>query len=82
MYEFDLETLANAFSGLDDDSQAKFFVMVAKRFSDYGPDVIDNQGYYIGSHLRNCECSTPEARELIESIHHGMTVGTHGQKVA
>jgi hypothetical protein len=73
--EIDLETLARAFCEMDDDQQAQFFVKVAeiaKEFSGF-----DNQWYFLGGHLRNCECSTDDAREMIDSIHHHMHNSTH-----
>lgn len=78
--EVDLALLAEAFCGLDDDGQAQFFVEVAKRFNAWGPGKADQQCWYIGGHLRNCECSTSEARDLIESIHGGMQRSLHGVK--
>lgn len=78
--EVDISMLADAFCGLDDDGQAQFFVEVAKRFNAWGAGKADSQCWYIGGHLRNCECSTAEARELIESIYNGMLKSSHGVK--
>jgi hypothetical protein len=73
--EIDVETMARVFCNLDDDAQAQFFVKVAeiaKTFPHF-----DNQWYYLGGHLRNCECSTDDARDMIDSIHYQMHNSTH-----
>jgi len=75
--EMDLDVMAKAFAHLNDDEQAKFFVKVAeigKTFGGFGPEY---QWYQIGSHLRNCECSTEAAREMIRHMHIGLEEGTH-----
>jgi hypothetical protein len=74
--EVTVELLAQCFAGLDDDSQCRFFVEVARIASTW-PGGGDSQWYYVGGHLRNCECSTPEAREMISQIHHYMQTSTH-----
>lgn len=49
-----IEQLAGLFADLDDDSQAKFFVEAAR---------------LLGSqHVRDCACSTEEAREFLTAI--------------
>lgn len=40
----------------------------------FGPG---HQWYNVGSHLRNCKCSTPRAREIVEEMHNGLLHGTH-----
>ncbi len=65
LIDLDLETGAKWFASLDDDQMCRFLVLVAeeaKKF-DGNPDM---QWYYLGGHLRNCKCSTPEARDMIK----------------
>lgn len=73
----DIETLADAFAEMTDDDQAQFFVAVAARFAKFQNGA--TQGWFIGGHLRNCECSTEEARELIRDIADGLRNSTHGK---
>lgn len=75
--ELDVETAALWFSELDDDTQAKFFVEVAKRSLAWPRHAAMHQWYLIGSHLKNCECATEEAREIIREMHDGLQNGTH-----
>jgi hypothetical protein len=75
--ELDVETAAKWFAALDDDQMAKFLVAVAAEARNY-PSSADNQWYYLGGHLKNCECSTEEAREMIRSWAHWMEHSTHG----
>lgn len=70
--ELNVEQLAAAFCELDDDTQAKFFVECARLAATWPPHV--DQFYAVGRHLRTCNCSTPEARELIRRIVAGMEV--------
>ncbi len=64
--DLDIETAAQWFCGLDDDQMCKFLVDVA-RIAQSFPCTPDNQWYYLGGHLRNCKCSTPEAREMVKA---------------
>ena len=67
----DVSALAEGFCRLDDDHQSKFFVFVARIMGQWDNGVglkRDSQAYYIGKHLQTCKCSTPEAREFLESI--------------
>lgn len=70
-----VEKLAEIFAALDDDQMCKFFVEVARISKTW--DHSDNQWYYLGGHLRNCECSTQDARDMISSIHEYMNTSTH-----
>ena len=72
--------LAEIFANMDDDKQAQFFVEVAAIFKTWGHYKAESQCIYIGGHLRNCKCSTDEARELIRSIAYGLEHSTHGAK--
>jgi hypothetical protein len=60
--------LAGLFVELDDDSQAKFFVEVARLMSTWREHERYSQQYAIGRHLSDCQCSTEEARELLRNI--------------
>lgn len=72
----DIETGAKWFAALDDDQMCKFLVAVAEEAKSFGGNP-DNQWYYLGGHLRNCECSTDDAREMIRSWHHWMEHSDH-----
>lgn len=66
-------TAAEWFSGLSDEKQADFFIEVAKASRKW-----DCQGHWasqywlVGRHLRDCACSTDEARELVEELASGL----------
>jgi hypothetical protein len=62
--DLDIETAAGWFANLDDDAMCRFLVAVAEKAKAYPSDP-DNQWYFLGGHLRNCECSTEDAREMI-----------------
>jgi hypothetical protein len=65
-----VEQLAEIFCGLDDDTQARFFVECAKIASSWEPHI--DQFYAVGRHLRTCSCSTEAARELVRRIAAGI----------
>lgn len=76
--ELNIEDVAKWFANLDDDSQAKFFVEVDRAADSWPKSYLKaEQWYRIGSHLRNCECSTDGARVLIRNIYEGLEHGTH-----
>lgn len=73
--------LAEIFANMDDDKQARFFVAVAGIMEKWERSgAAESQAYYIGGHLRNCECSTEEARQFIRNIAHGIETSRHGAK--
>jgi hypothetical protein len=74
--ELDIDTAAKWFANLDDDSMAKFLVAVEKESRDW-PCVVDNQWYYLGGHLRNCECVNEETREMIRRWNYWMDNSDH-----
>lgn len=74
--ELDIETGAKWFAALDDDQMCKFLVAVAEEAKSFSGSP-DNQWYYLGGHLRNCDCSTKEAREMIRSWAHFMETSDH-----
>jgi hypothetical protein len=69
------ELLAEVFCALDDDQMCKFFVEVHRRASESA--LFDNQWYYLGGHLRNCECSNEGTREMLRNIVHHMETSEH-----
>lgn len=72
----DLETAAKWFCGLSDDEQCRFFVAVAREAESFGGGY-SSQWFFVGSHLRNCECSTDDAREIVREMHRGLETGRH-----
>lgn len=74
--ELDVETAAKWFAALDDDQMCRFLVAVAAEAGAYPSDP-DNQWYYLGGHLRSCECSNEETRDMIRSWAHWMEHSTH-----
>jgi len=70
--DIDLDLLAKCFAHLDDDSQAQFFVKVAAIAAKDYEAPPETQWWYVGRHLRTCECSTEDGREVIRSIYHAM----------
>jgi hypothetical protein len=74
--DLSIETGAKWFAGLDDDQQCRFLVEVA-RIAVGWPDGADHQWHALGGHLRSCECSTKDAREMIKSWAYFMENSTH-----
>lgn len=70
----DVDTAAKWFANLDDDAMCRFLVAVAR---EAGTFPSDNQWYYLGGHLRSCECSNEETREMIRSWAHWMEHSEH-----
>ena len=70
-----VELLAEVFCALDDDQMCKFFVEV-HRIAEQNPH-FDNQWYYLGGHLRNCECSNEGTREMLRNIVEHMETSDH-----
>lgn len=73
--EVTIEQIASWFAAMDDDQQAKFFVEVAKIAQSWKDPGM--QWWLVGSHLRNCECSTEDARELVRTLYAGLERGSH-----
>ena len=69
------EVLAKVFCALDDDQMCKFFVEVHRLASEV--PTFDNQWYYLGGHLRNCECSNEGTREMLRNIVRYMETSDH-----
>lgn len=74
----DVTTLAKLFCNLGDELQAQFFIECAKEAAKWDVDVkswgASWQWKKVGGHLRDCECSTPEARQMVTDICEGMWV--------
>lgn len=75
-YELDVESAAKWFASLDDDAMCRFLVAVAEEAKSFRGHP-ENQWYYLGGHLRNCECSTEDAREMIKSWVYWMEHSNH-----
>lgn len=73
----DIETAAKWFAGLDDDEMCRFLVAVAREAQAYPSDP-DNQWYYLGGHLKYCQCSTEDTREMIRRWAYWMEHSEHG----
>lgn len=69
--DLDVATGAAWFAGLDDEQQAQFFIDVAEHAKKW-PKPACFQWFSVGRHLRNCDCSTTEARDLITEIAGGI----------
>lgn len=74
--ELDIETAAKWFCNLDDDAMCKFLVAVAAE-AKLWPASADNQWYYLGGHLKNCGCSTEDARQMVRDWAHWMENSDH-----
>ncbi len=74
--ELDISTAAKWFAALNDDEMCNFLVAVAEEAKEFSGNS-DNQWYYLGGHLKNCECSTNEAREMIRSWVYWMEHSNH-----
>ncbi len=62
------EQIAEAWCDLDDEGQAQFFIECARIAAKWRPDSNFQQWFSIGRHLRDCECSTEEARGMVRDI--------------
>lgn len=65
------EDIARAFCDLDDDAQAQFFVhcaRIAEEWTVAPGSYRGMQWFNVGRHLRDCDCSTEEGREMIRDI--------------
>ncbi|HXF89538.1 MAG TPA: hypothetical protein VNK48_14375 [Xanthobacteraceae bacterium] len=72
-----IELAAQWFASLDDDAQARFFVAVceaAERWPrdkgvNFGPA---HQWWLVGRHLKDCECSSEAARDMVRQMYDGL----------
>jgi len=63
--------VAEAFADLDDEQQTRFFVEVARIASTWEPGTAP-QWRLVSRHLRDCPCSTDDARELVRDLAHAL----------
>lgn len=70
------ELLGKLFADMDDDAQCRFFVAAAEVASKW-PGDWKGQFYAVGGHLRSCECSSEDARDLVRIIAYGMEHNEH-----
>jgi hypothetical protein len=68
-----VEQLAQAFCDFDDDHQAKFFVACAKIAETWEPEARISQWRHVSRHLRDCACSSVEAREMVVDLGYALT---------
>lgn len=68
------EAAAVWFANLDDEGQAGFLIAVAREAAKWDAHGVKQhyQWFLVGRHLRDCECSTREARQLVQSLNEGM----------
>ena len=71
-----IQAIAQSFCRMNDDQQAKFFVAVATIMGRWKGGTMSNQAYYIGKHLRDCACSTGDAREFVRTMSTAMDQST------
>jgi hypothetical protein len=76
--ELDTATAAKWFANLSDDDMADFLIRVAAEAQKY-PCSPDNQWYYLGGHLRHCECATDEARDMVRQWAYWIDHSEHGE---
>ena len=70
----DSRWLAEIFCEYNDEEQAQFFIEVAKIASSWTKQKFSYSGqqwFMVGRHLKDCSCSTKEARDLILDIYSG-----------
>lgn len=66
--DLDVRTAAMWFWGLSDEDQAQFLIEVEKiSREDLRGSSADTQWYYMCGHLKSCECSNDETREMVRS---------------
>lgn len=71
--DLDIKTAAKWFSALSDEQQADFFVEVAEAAKQWKCQGRWGYQFWLtGRHLRDCDCSNDDARQLIREIAEGM----------
>ncbi len=66
------EVLARAWCDMNDQNQADFFIACAKIMGEWKAHERLSQLYAVGNHLRDCGCSSDDARAVVDEIHAGM----------
>ena len=64
--------LAASFCDLNDEEQAQFFIDVARIAQGWKGVYRSMQWFSVGRHLRDCSCSTYEARDMVKEIAGGL----------
>jgi hypothetical protein len=64
--------IAEAFCEMNDEQQAQFFIEVARIGASWETPGNVMQWFSVGRHLRDCACSTDQARELVRDIAYGV----------
>jgi len=64
--------LAEIFCEMSDEEQAQFFIETSRLVKEWNDIARHLQWLEVGKHLRECECSTDEARELVKDIYQGI----------
>lgn len=67
-----VDLAARWFSGLSDEQQADFFIAVAAEAMQWPAQPQGDQWWRVGRHLRDCDCATEEARELVRDLADGL----------
>lgn len=71
--KIDLKSAAEWFANLSDERQADFFVEVAEASKKWECQGRWTEQYWlVGKHLRTCECSTDDARDLVRELAAGL----------
>lgn len=72
--DLDMEAAARWFANLTDEQQADFFVAVARASQEWQPAAGNwsTQYWFVGRHLRDCACSTDDARDLVRELGRGL----------
>lgn len=76
--DIDVDVAAKWFAHQSDDTMCRFLVAVAAEAEKW-PMGADNQWFYLGGHLRNCECSNETTREMLRSWVYWMGHSNHGE---
>ena len=64
----DMDMLVQLFCAMTDDEQSRFICLAAAKMEELVGTKSHNQWWYVGSHLRSCECSTDAGREMVREI--------------
>lgn len=67
-----VKALAAAWCGLSDDEQAQFFEEVGRITEAWPNGDGDRQSWFIGRHMRRCQCISDAGRTFLRSIVSGM----------
>lgn len=71
------EIFAKWFCSLDDEKQADVFVAITNEAKSWDNHQ-GSQWFLVGKHLLTCECSTPEAQNMVEELYNGLKAYSDG----